>query len=381
MERLWIILLIVSLSVQSLQALEIDEKLTCRILRLSSTKKTMLINRGLEDGLVVGDHAKFFITSGVISRGVVIKAAPTRSIWALYRLVNPSEVGVDRVINLKIAAPVKLTGDVSRAFGMDRFDAGATVPVITGGGNVELGGRVGDIPVDYSKRRRERKSEDKELENMYSGQGMLRRGAVGAESGVDIRKDWEIWGLLQFNSMSGSTQSGSLAEYSDDSTSMSGYLGVETYFTNRAGWYKDISPFVFLHSETLAFSYDDGNSKSTSSLMEFGAGINYHFLADPFSYNRIIGFLTTSLAYGSVAYKVESALTKTTKTSSTKDLSGKAQSVNFGIGAKYYFVFGLGIKMMIDYYTRAESYALADEAAFDRTFAGFRYLAGLSYRF
>jgi len=29
------------------------------ILKVSNSKKTVLINRGAEDGLVVGDHAKF----------------------------------------------------------------------------------------------------------------------------------------------------------------------------------------------------------------------------------------------------------------------------------------------------------------------------------
>ena len=43
--------------------LEIDEKLTLRILDVSDTKRTILINRGLEDGLVVGDHAKLYLSA------------------------------------------------------------------------------------------------------------------------------------------------------------------------------------------------------------------------------------------------------------------------------------------------------------------------------
>ena len=35
---------------ESLEALEVDEKLTIRLLDASTTKKTLLINRGLEDG-------------------------------------------------------------------------------------------------------------------------------------------------------------------------------------------------------------------------------------------------------------------------------------------------------------------------------------------
>ena len=69
-------------------ALQLDEKLTLRILELSKTKKTALINRGMEDGLVIGDHAKFFLTTGVVARGVVVKASPSRTIWSLYRLID-----------------------------------------------------------------------------------------------------------------------------------------------------------------------------------------------------------------------------------------------------------------------------------------------------
>ena len=95
-------------------SLEMDEKLTVRVLSLSNSKKTMLVNRGLEDGLVVGDHAKFFLTTGVVARGVVVKASPSRSIWSMYRLVNPQEIESDKVINLKISTPVKLTEDPTK---------------------------------------------------------------------------------------------------------------------------------------------------------------------------------------------------------------------------------------------------------------------------
>src|SRR4051812_7385275 len=85
-----------------LWALAVDEKLPLRILKSSDSKKTVLINRGIEDGLVVGDHAKFFLTTGVVGRGVVIKASPSRSVWSLYRVISPTELVADKVMNLKI---------------------------------------------------------------------------------------------------------------------------------------------------------------------------------------------------------------------------------------------------------------------------------------
>ena len=111
------ILLLGVLALASLEsfALDIDEKLTFRVLSLSSTKKTLLMNRGLEDGLVVGDHAKFFLTTGVIARGVVVKASPSRSIWSVYRMVDETQILVDKVLNLKIASPVKVTEDPTKS--------------------------------------------------------------------------------------------------------------------------------------------------------------------------------------------------------------------------------------------------------------------------
>ena len=50
--------IILGLFSQAAHALEIDEKLTLRVLSVSESKKTFLINRGLEDGLVVDDYYK-----------------------------------------------------------------------------------------------------------------------------------------------------------------------------------------------------------------------------------------------------------------------------------------------------------------------------------
>ena len=112
-------------------ALEIDEKLTIRFLKVSNSKKTILVNRGSEDGLVVGDHAKFFVTSGVVARGVVEKVSPSRSVWSLYRVVDPAEITDDKVLNLKIASAVKITEDPTKSMkdepipgGEEKMDVG-----------------------------------------------------------------------------------------------------------------------------------------------------------------------------------------------------------------------------------------------------------------
>ena len=106
-----------------------------RFLKVSNSKKTILINRGAEDGLAIGDHAKFFITTGVIARGVVEKVSPSRSIWSLYRVVDPAEITDGKVLNLKIASPVKVTTDPSKSMKDEEVPAGTDKMNLSDDGN------------------------------------------------------------------------------------------------------------------------------------------------------------------------------------------------------------------------------------------------------
>jgi hypothetical protein len=96
-------------------ALEVDEKLTVRVIRTSETRKTIMINRGTEDGLVEGDHAKFIVTAGIVARAVCVKVSPTRSVWSVYRLVNADFIVNDSVMSIKITPAVKVTKDETQA--------------------------------------------------------------------------------------------------------------------------------------------------------------------------------------------------------------------------------------------------------------------------
>jgi hypothetical protein len=131
--KLKFLFLLIPFTLSNLHALEIDEKLTLRFLKVSSTKKTVLINRGGEDGLVVGDHAKFFITAGVIARGVVEKVSPSRSVWSLYRVVDPTEIVEDKVLNLKISSPVRITSDPTKSLKEEPIPGGTEVMNTTDG--------------------------------------------------------------------------------------------------------------------------------------------------------------------------------------------------------------------------------------------------------
>ena len=101
------------------QALENDRRLIVRLLGLSTSKKTILINKGREEGIKIGDHAKFSNpVNGYFARGTVSRVSPTRSVWSLYRIIKPEALIENTVVTLKAASPVKLTRDESRAIGI-----------------------------------------------------------------------------------------------------------------------------------------------------------------------------------------------------------------------------------------------------------------------
>ena len=157
-----------------------DEKLTIRVLGLSSSKKTLLANRGLEDGLVVGDHAKFFLTTGVVARGVIVKASPSRSIWSVYRIIDGTQVSKDKIMNIKISSALKLTEDSSRAILAD--DMSSSIPVMSKGRSTD---RMANIS-----------SDDKdELDSMIDTQ-------QPSFSSGSSKKTLEVFGVLSLNSLS-----------------------------------------------------------------------------------------------------------------------------------------------------------------------------------
>jgi hypothetical protein len=107
------------ISCTSSWALEDDRRMIVRILSVSSSKKTILINRGREEGVKMGDHAKISNpVDGYFARGVVSRVSPTRSVWSLYRIINPKPIIENAVITVKAASKVKLTRDESKAIGL-----------------------------------------------------------------------------------------------------------------------------------------------------------------------------------------------------------------------------------------------------------------------
>lgn len=341
-------------------ALEIDERLTLRILNTSDTKKTLLINRGTEDGLVEGNHAKFFVSAGVVARGVCVKVSPSRSVWSIYRLVNADFIVKDTVMNLKIAPPVKITQDESRMVVQEDVPtqvnnddpASLGIPLAEGAQDLAPGAAIGTEIIS--------KEELAALRAM--GKGNLRD------------QNYEVWVGLNFSSLSSKTDSGSsTAEFDGGDVQSQFTLGGEYYFKDEREWWARFSPYGFVSNQRKGILGYSGGEQN-ESVTEFGGGLNWHPWDVPSVVNEFIPFFTFSLAWGNAISTAETGTTD-------REARGSTFSRSIGAGLKFYTQRGFGARAVLDYYLRDDS--LKEEISnltWNRTNVGPRLWVGLSYR-
>ncbi len=355
-------IIIACLFISSSYALEIDEKLTLRIVKTSDTKKTVLINRGQEDGLAKGDHAKFYLSVGVVARGVVIKVSPTRSVWALYRLVNADYIKDDQVMKLKVTAPVKITKDESRDL------VGDDVPSRVSKDPRDLG-----IPLASG-------AEDMELERELSDGA----GPVFVEAPIQGRdltgSSFEAFGSFYYDSQSSTVTENNGAEFSGTDMTMILDAGLEYFFDTQSRWLSRISllgAFRMLSASTLAY---EGTEVQESGTL-FGLGTNVYPLVRPNVTNRIIPFGQFMYFTGSVKsnYSIQNPSTATV---GNQELSAGVTMISFAGGAKYLFQNGFGVSAKLEYQSRVDSYnADASSVTWDKKSSGPKVLSSFSYRF
>ena len=391
-----------ALNAADVSALEIDEKLTLRFLKISTSKKTILINRGGEDGLVVGDHAKFFITAGVIARGVVEKVSPSRSVWSLYRVVDPNEIVQDKVLNLKIASPVKITDDPSKSLKEEVIPGGTdTIEVapgtegeatedtdvntindadkaelndLEGNGDIEVDDELASVKVKAPvKRTVPVKTAGSKRSNKINNVSMSSSGNEDYIS-KDTSRNWEVWGTLAFNSLSGTTTSTDENSVSS-SGSVSGGLdisgSIEKYFLKSTSFLKEMSFNLFFHKTSL----ETGETvKDSADVFEYGIGANYHFYNPASAISRPIGFVSGTIGKGTSSTKSTSEFAETTTA------KGDTSFFTVGAGAKYNFQNNFGVRATVEYYSSTHKYIFEDSTT-TVEFTGPRISAGVAYRF
>jgi hypothetical protein len=357
--KYWMILLLLSFSAL---ALEVDEKLTLRLLKTSETKKTLLINRGTEDGIVEGDHAKFFVSAGVVARGVCIKVSPARSVWSIYRLVNADFLITDSVMNLKITPAVRITNDESKMIVQE------DTPSVVAQDDIEsLGIPLAEGAKDLSA------SDQASLQGQSQTENMMALGLI--EGNIRQRND-EIVGLLALANLSGRTSTGG-ATYAGGDGLFLLQLAWEHYFKNEQEWWGRFSPILFYNvqrQQTLALQ----GSRQMTTLNEFGGGLNWHPWTPQSVANAFIPFLHFSMAMGNSSSTYEPGSENALATTVNQD--GKTFGFAMGVGAKFYTMKGYGARLMLDYNSRTESFTDLTGAAAKRTLSGLRIFSGFSYR-
>lgn len=336
-------------------ALEVDEKLTVRVLKTTDSRKTVMINRGTEDGLVEGDHARFIVTAGIVARGVVVKVSPTRSIWSIYRLVNADFIVNDAVMTIKITPPVKVTKDETQNLVEEDTPTRPTndpsvlgIPLADGAEDVSPG---------------EERFDDSDLRAL--------------EGGTIVERNFEVYGLLNISGLT-STAKGS-DDVGSSKGSMAGHhigLGVEYYAQNERNWYSRFSltgSANIMRQNSQAYNGVSSNNDVT----EFEFGVNWHPGTMPSVTHKFIPYFHLAGSMGTVKSQY-------TDNFLNQDLSanGTTNGISVGFGYKFYTRDGFGARALLDYYQRAEKFKEDDAAqTFSRTVNGPRLLLGMSYRF
>ncbi len=350
-----IVITFVIFLVLPLTALEIDEKLTSRILKVSTSKQTILINRGLEDGLVVGDHAKFFLTTGVVARGVVVKASPSRSIWSVYRKIEPQRIMPDQVLNLKIATPVKLTPDNSRMINPEpTFEPSTPTNVVLAAGADEE-----NLTPDTKKELEAISSKD------YEGDQL-------AIFGRFAEKSYEVFSEIGFSSMSSS--SGGDSSSKTKSTTIDLTLGFEKYFPKVSDFWRRVSAVGIFGYDTSSSTSSSNGKSYTTSTMEVGAGAHYHFLEDPSVFGKLIGYSGLLLGVGKISEP------DTSSTTNSETIASSVTSFTIPVGLKYYVRNGFGGRLSVNYESKSITTNYNDETI-KTSASGLVFHIGLQYRF
>lgn len=352
--------------------LEVDEKLTLRVLEISATKKTVLVNRGLEDGLVVGDHAKFFLTKGVIARGVVVKASPSRSIWSIYRIIDADEIQKDSVVNIKISTEVKLTDDPTKSVnGLIISDSEMGEP-----DSITVKDKRSDSDEVSSLISENELSDDfQETNTEVSNVKIDKKNSF--TRGARSNHGMEVYSLLSFNSYSGTYSASNNTDFDATSANISYTLGFEKYFPSATSFVKNIS----LKAHYSGSTQKNGSSvTSTNSATDMGLGINYYFGSGPFQTNSLMYFVDGNFGFSS------STIESQVGTNEPTTLNGTGTFLSVGIGAKYLINKEIGAILKLDYYQTASSFEVEDSiskeiTSEELTLAGPRLLFGLSYRF
>ncbi len=354
MKRIWIL---ASLIAVKAFALEVDSKLTVRVLKTSKSKKTILVNKGRSDELKKGDHAKFFVSEGMVARAVLVEASKKRSVWSVYRVINGDLLNSNEIMNIKITPAVKLTDDPLAVVSRDSSFSDTIDDKVADKDFQVYSDLFDDGKVDESPAQQAVSQELQELD-LDIGERRLEVGAiVGFQSFSS-----EVTGTPSNTDFSGTEFVNNILvnlEYYRDRTGIFGY-------------------FQYLQEALLSF---DGAIADSSSF-EFGGGMNFYLFADPHKANQLITYLTLGAGFGSLTDTFSGGELAPTA-QNTVEVTGSTFALFGGIGMKYFLPNGFGMRFVVDVYRRQDSFdsdATITTSDWERVRFGPRLLVGISYR-
>lgn len=292
-------------------------------------------------------------------------------------MVDPTEIVQDKVLNLKIATPVKITEDPSKSLkeeaipgGSDSLDVSTDAAAPTSEEDKdELKGLGFDE--DAEEAPVEVKKTAKASSKKSAKQAAVMEDDMPVYS-INNGKTWEVWGTMYVNSLSGTkeTETENAEATSVSASSFDFSAGVEKYFLNQNNFLKEFSLSLFLHKKSIESGED---IKSKTDYLEYGLGANYHFYNSAGSVNRLVGYGAFTVGKGSATLESKTA-------TGDESVEGSNSFFSAGVGAKYVLPNGFGIRGILDYYSSSETYEY-DTSTDTRTLAGPRIQFGLSYRF
>lgn len=360
--KLFLVLVLI-ISAQAF-ALEVDEKLTVRILRTSESRKTIMINRGTEDGLVEGDHAKFITTAGIVARAVSVRVSPSRSVWSVYRLVNADFIVNDAVMSIKITPPVKITKDESKMLIQE------DTPTAVGRGDVTPVG----VPLAEG-------ADDLAAAGGIAADDAELKGMVDDEPSIIPEKNIEAFGIINISGLTANTETDTGGDSFNNSQSSHHIgLGGELYAKREREWYSKFSIEVALNLMRLNSQAYNGATAS-NDVTEFSIGTNWHPTKLPSAVMQFIPYFHLAFNVGTVSSNFKQG-TEANGAPQEFSADGGTQGFSIGFGYKFYTAKGFGARAIADYYMRTETYK-ADDAGnkFNKTIGGPRLMIGLGYRF
>lgn len=318
------------------QALNIDESLYLKIVNISSSKKTISINRGSADGLNLNEHASFIIDEGIVAKGVLSRISQYASLWQIYSINQGDFLAKDRILNLKIIPPVKLTVDASKQLIQDDISTGFD-PKDPNPGKIALVEGADDLGSfnALDDRGFEKRSEDNKSVNLLA-YGNFR----GTKDNNALKRTYSIGGLLGFE-MGSKKNKDFLSKFTI------------SIFGQGDMQYEGVDP---------GFKYQ----------LNYGGGLsialNFPHITET---NKPILYTSVGGVYfvGSKVFVDESK--------SSLSLYGPS----LGLGMKYYSSSGFGVKLGVEGYYLWNKEVLEDKTELTDQFLRLNFLAGISFRF